>query len=110
MTATTSGKAMTAAIEDTAKPGGVPAARSAAARYAATCLHLAAAPTFVLMALVTLLDASPMATMCAGSMGGWSLAGWPLGGMAPMYLLMAAFHHGPWLEMASSRRGGPRRR
>ncbi len=91
---------MTAAIEDTCKPDGV-----SAARYAATCLHLTAAPTFALMALATLFDASPMTMMCGGDMGGWSL-----GGMAPMYLLMAAFHLGPWLEKVSVRRGEPRGR
>jgi hypothetical protein len=91
---------MPAAAEDTAKPGGAPAARRAAVHRAATWLHLAAAPTFLLMALATLLDASPMAAMCSG--GG---DGWLLGGMAPMYLLMSAFHLGPWLEMASGGRG-----
>jgi hypothetical protein len=94
---------MPAAAENTGKPGGVPAARSAAAKWAvarqaATWLHLAAAPTFLLMALATLLDASPMAAMCGGD-------GWFLGGMAPMYLLMSAFHLGPWLEAVSGRRG-----
>jgi hypothetical protein len=91
---------MTAATEDSGKPGGVSAARSAAARRAAAWLHLAAAPTFAAMALATALDASPMATMCGGD-------GWSLGGMAPMYLLMSAFHLGPWLETASRRRRRP---
>jgi hypothetical protein len=93
---------MPAAPENTAKPGGIPAARSAAAR-AGACLHLAAAPSFALMALATMLDTSPMAMMCAG--GGGSPGEWSLGGMAPMYLSMAAFHLGPWLEMVSGRRG-----
>jgi hypothetical protein len=92
---------MTRARLETTRAGGIFAARALAG-----WLCLAATPTFALMALATmLLDAGPMATMCAGDMGGWSL-----GGMAPMYLLMAAFHLGPWLEMASSRRGEPRRR
>jgi hypothetical protein len=94
---------MPAAAENTAKPGGSPAARGggarrSAARRATRCLHLAAAPAFLLMTLATLLDASPMAAMCGGN-------DWPLGGMAPMYLLMSAFHLGPWLEAVSDRRG-----
>ena len=28
----------------------------------------------------------------------------PLSGMAPMYLLMSAFHASPWLELISRRR------
>lgn len=87
---------MPAAADHTAKPGGTSAARASA------CLHLAAAPSFALMALATMLDASPMATMCSG--GGGSPGEWSLGGMTPMYLLMAAFHLGPWLEMVSGRR------
>jgi hypothetical protein len=86
---------MPAAAEDTAKPGGVPAARGAVASRVAAWLHLAAAPTFLLMALATMLDASPVAAMCAGPMSGWSP-----GGMAPMYFLMSAVHLPPWLERA----------
>jgi hypothetical protein len=33
----------------------------------------------------------------------------PLGGMVPMYLLMSAFHSGPWLTLISGRRHGARR-
>jgi hypothetical protein len=87
---------MPAAAEHTAKPDGGGVHRTAA-RCAATCLHLAAAPCFALMAMATLLDAGPMASMCGGN-------DWLLGGMAPMYLLMSAFHLGPWLEAASGRR------
>jgi hypothetical protein len=87
---------MTAAADD-GKPRDLSAARNVAGQVA-IWLHLAAAPGFALMALATMLDAGPAATMCTD--GGWSL-----GDMAPMYLLMAAFHLGPWLEMVSGRRG-----
>ena len=63
-------------------------------------LQLAAAPTFALMALVTAASASsaPMA-LCSGG------ASFGLGGMAPMYVLMAVFHSTPWLKLASWRAG-----
>lgn len=54
-------------------------------------LSLAAAPTFAAMALLTLLfERGAAVPFCAG-------VGFPLGGMAPMYLLMSGFHLGPWL-------------
>ena len=71
---------------------------------AAKWLRFAAAPTFTIMALLTVvLDNSLPNTFCtaAGSL-------WP-GGMAPMYLLMAAFHLVPWLRLIS-RRGNAARR
>jgi len=60
-------------------------------------LRFAAAPTFAIMALLTVvLDNSLPNTFCtAGSL-------WP-GGMAPMYLLMAASHLVPWLRLISRR-------
>jgi hypothetical protein len=62
-------------------------------------LSFAAAPTLAIMALLTVvvLDKSPPNAFCtaAGSF-------WP-GGMAPMYLLMAAFHLVPWLRLISRR-------
>jgi hypothetical protein len=61
-------------------------------------LRLAAAPTFVTMALLTVVfDSGSPNGLCsaAGSLR--------LSGMAPMYLLMAAFHLGPWLKLISRR-------
>lgn len=54
-------------------------------------LCLAAAPTFAAMALVNAAyDGRDMTCMAGAS---------ALGGMAPMYLLMAAFHLAPWLRL-----------
>ncbi len=73
---------------------------SAAALVVARWLHLAAAPTFAIMALSTLvLDRHAPMMLCS------SAATFGLDGMAPMYWLMAAFHLGPWLKLRS-RRGG----
>lgn len=70
-----------------------------AVRIAARWLGLAAAPTFALMALLTAaLDGGPMAITCAGGSDSWAL-----GGMAPMYLLMSAFHLSPWLRLVAGR-------
>ena len=62
------------------------------ARTAADRLAYAATPTFALMAALTAADAGP-ALLCGGS-------GWGVGGMAPMYALMALVHAGPWLRWA----------
>jgi hypothetical protein len=70
---------------------------------AAKWLRFAAAPTFTIMALLTVvLDNSLPNTFCtaAGSL-------WP-GGMAPMYLLMATCHLVPWLRLISRRRNAAR--
>jgi hypothetical protein len=73
--------------------------RNAAALGAAGWLSLAAAPTFALMALLTVALGSDGADMlCAAA----HLS--PLSGMAPMYLLMSAFHFPPWLKLILSRR------
>jgi hypothetical protein len=79
---------------------GIARAEGAAAR-AADFLHLAAAPTFAIMALLT-------CVLGAGSPDAWcmSASGSPLSGMVPMYLLMSAFHTTPWLKLISRRRGG----
>jgi hypothetical protein len=60
---------------------------------AADALSLAAAPTFAAMALA--------AAVAGGGGGICGAAMSPLGGMVPMYLLMAAFHTAPWLRLAA---------
>ena len=71
----------------------------AAAMAVAKGLRFAAAPTFMIMALLTaMLDRGLSDPFC-------SAAGNPLpGGMAAMYLLMSAFHLTPWLKLLSRRR------
>jgi hypothetical protein len=72
----------------------------AAALGAGDWLSLAAAPIFAIMAVVTGVGGSP--DMLCSTMHGASL----LSGMVPMYLLMSAFHLGPWLNLAAGRRHG----
>jgi hypothetical protein len=69
----------------------------AAAVGLASWLHLAATPTFAIMAVLTALYESPMDTLCAAGPG-------PLSGMVAMYLLMSAFHASPWLNLMFGRR------
>ena len=65
-------------------------------RGAAEFLSLAAAPTFAVMALLTALGGGgPLAMLCSAGAS-------PLTGMVPMYLLMSAFHTGPWLRLMSN--------
>jgi hypothetical protein len=59
-------------------------------------LGLAASPTFAAMAVLTSLGGAPM-VLCSGA------AGFPLGGMVPMYLLMSVFHATPWLRLIAGR-------
>ena len=59
-------------------------------RAAADWLAYAATPVFAAMAILTAAHAGP-APFCGD-------AGWSLGGMAPMYALMAAVHAQPWLR------------
>jgi hypothetical protein len=71
---------------------------AAAARARADWLGLAAMPTFAMMAFVTShlgVGAEPFCSAEHGSL---------LSGMAPMYLMMGAFHSGPWLRLLSGRR------
>ena len=68
------------------------------AARAAEWLALAAAPVFALMALLTATyGGGPADLFCS------TAAGWPLGGMVPMYLLMSAFHAAPWLRQIAGR-------
>jgi hypothetical protein len=70
-----------------------------AARAIAKWLRYAAAPTFVGMALLTVvLDSSLPNALCSATGHLWP------GGMAPMYLLMGVFHSAPWLKLISRRR------
>lgn len=63
-------------------------------------LHLAATPTFAIMALLTgALGGGPMDMLCSTAQDASFLSG-----MVPMYLLMSAFHAAPWLKLISSRR------
>ena len=70
----------------------------AAAPGAAGWLGLAAAPTFALMALWTVIWGGHPDMLCM-SMHEAS----PLNGMALMYALMSIFHAAPWLKLISSR-------
>jgi hypothetical protein len=59
-------------------------------------LHLAATPTFALMAGATALHGGPADILCAAAHGPL-----PLDGMTTMYALMSAFHSGPWFRLAT---------
>ena len=64
-------------------------------------LHLAAAPTFAVMALLTEgYGGGPLDALCSGSSAS------PLDGMTIMYALMSAFHMPPWLRLIATRRRG----
>ena len=73
---------------------------------AADVLALAAAPTFAVMALLAGMSGSgPADLLCAATREGS-----PLGGMVAMYVLMTAFHAGPWLKLISATLPIPRLR
>ena len=60
----------------------------------AAFVQMAAAPTFALMALVTVAVGGGEANaLCSGAHAS------PLSGMTLMYLLMSAFHSVPWLRV-----------
>ena len=65
---------------------------------AADWISLAAAPTFAVMALLTAAPGGGPAEMLCSA----GHAASPLSGMAPMYLLMSAFHSAPWLKLIST--------
>ena len=62
-------------------------------------LTLAAAPTFAIMALMTAWQSDGREIMIHAARRGGQL----FGGMAPMYILMSAFHFAPWLGQISNR-------
>src|SRR5262245_51699132 len=64
------------------------------------CLSLAAAPTFAIMALLTLVPGGMPDPLCSAAS--------PLSGMATMYLLMSVFHSASWLKLVCSRQSHPR--
>lgn len=79
--------------------GGLTTRRNGALR-AADGLSLAASPTFVVMALLTgVPGGGPAEILCSGGHAS------PLSGMVTMYLLMSAFHAGPWLRLIRARAG-----
>jgi hypothetical protein len=62
-------------------------------------LSFTAAPTFAILALLTYVsNGSAPDILCSAAHNAS-----PLGGMAPMYLLMSAFHLTPWLKFLSGR-------
>jgi hypothetical protein len=69
----------------------------AAGTPAASLLALAAAPTFVVMALWSAVAGGPVEMMCSSPGSVLSL-----NGMAAMYALMSAFHVSPWLTLLSN--------
>jgi hypothetical protein len=62
---------------------------------AADWISLAAAPSLAIMALLTGIHGGAMPDMLCSAAQDASL----LTGMAPMYLLMSAFHSAPWLKL-----------
>jgi len=59
-------------------------------------LHLAAAPTFAIMAFLNCMPGGEADMMCSAAHGMSQFDG-----MVTMYVLMGAFHCGPWLKLIS---------
>ena len=96
---------MTGACHANAAGGASSDDGAAAALGIAKWLSLAATPTFAIMALLTgVVGGGPPDGLCAAAQDAS-----PLSGMAPMYLLMSAFHSAAWLKLVSGRRSGARR-
>jgi hypothetical protein len=67
-------------------------------------LSLGAAPILGFMAALTaMLGDGPHAVPCSAGSHAWALSG-----MVPMYVLMSAFHVGPWFKLISRWRSGAR--
>ena len=64
---------------------------------ASSCLRLAAAPIFAIMALFTEIHGGSMPDMQCPATHDASL----LTGMFPMYVIMSIFHFPPWLKLIS---------
>ena len=76
-----------------------------AVHWAAEWLSLAAAPIFGIMALLSIVVRDEqLALICSTA----HRASWLIG-MVPMYMLMSAFHLGPWLGLIANRPNGARR-
>lgn len=86
--------------------GGPAGSGDAKSLGAADFLSLAAAPAFAIMAVLTGIPGGARPDVICSAMQDAS----PLSGMAPMYLLMSAFHSAPWFRWALRRRGRPFRR
>jgi hypothetical protein len=89
-----------AAEDEAGRPGiGRPHHAAAAGGWLGGWIGLAAAPTFAGMAVLTAVSGGDADMMCGAGHGGSAL-GWPaIGGMVPMYVLMSAFHAGPWVRL-----------
>jgi hypothetical protein len=87
-------------------PEPVPLDDGGAALRVADGLSFGAAPTFVFMATIAgIFGGDPHELLCSVAPHSSVLSG-----MAPMYVLMSAFHSTPWLKLISHWRSGARAR